>query len=426
MKKYLPKFENPAGRLPGGKKLEPGPSQLDFMNKALSSTSGVKVVNTDANLQNSWKANVEASIKENVKPDKKNTGSQPGLSTQGAGIMGTVSKGVGMATDLMTSAIDVDENSSFELEQAAGDALLKSGNPYAMLAGAVVKTNSALNQAMGTNTNTISKKEASEVGIGGAGRVLNNVAGFLANTSMPGLGAAFGKTDSVKMTEQTKSLSNAFAGSVDDIQTAEGMSEGRYIIGRNKINNTIREAQRQNDLITSLAVTNTQRKASDYGLDLAQQNLNRYAGNNYQNMHIGKHGMKLMSIEECRRILEARKGVEMFQNGGVLSGNILPTGKLHKELHHIEDSNPELAEDLTRKGIPVVAINEDGNFEEVAEIERDEWTLSKELTDKLESLWKDGSDEAMLECGKLMCEEILFNTRDDNNLLGNGDDTDKD
>ena len=116
----------------------------------------------------------------------------------------------------------------------------------------------------------------------------------------------------------------------------------------------------------------------------------------------------------------------MFQNGGILSGNILPTGKLHKELHHIEDSNPELAEELTRKGIPVVAINEDGNFEEVAEIERDEWTLSKELTDKLESLWKDGSEEAMLECGKLMCEEILFNTRDDNNLLENGDNTDKD
>lgn len=53
MKKYLPKFQNPAGQLPGGKKLKPGPSQLDFMNKALSSTSGVKVVSTDANLQNS-------------------------------------------------------------------------------------------------------------------------------------------------------------------------------------------------------------------------------------------------------------------------------------------------------------------------------------------------------------------------------------
>lgn len=420
MKKYLPKFQNPAGKLPGGTKLQSGPTQLDFANKALSSTSGIKVVNSDENLKNSWKKSTQDEI------DKNGSYVGKGLSERGAGVMSAVSKGAGMATDLMTSMIDVDKNSSFETEQALGDGLLQSGNPYAMAAGAVVKFNSALNQAMDTNMNTISEKEASEVGIGMGGRLLNNVAGFMGNIGIPGIGALFGKTDSVKMSEQTKSLSNAFGGSVDDIQTAEGMSGGRYVVGKDKINALINESDRQNRLITNLSVINTQRKASDYGLDLAQQNLNRYAGNNYQNIHVGKHGMKLINIEECRRILEARKGVEMFQNGGVLSGNILPTGKLHKELHHIEDSNPELAEELTRKGIPVVAINEDGNFEEVAEIERDEWTLSKELTDKLESLWKDGSEEAMLECGKLMCEEILFNTRDDNNLLGNEDNTDKD
>ena len=300
------------------------------------------------------------------------------------------------------------------LEQATGDALLKSGNPYAMLAGAVVKTNSALNQAMGTNTNTISKKEASEVGIGGAGRVLNNVAGFFANTAVPGLGAAFGKTDSVKMTEQTKSLSNAFAGSVDDIQTAEGMSGGRYVVGRNKINDTIREAQRQNNLITSLAITNTQRKASDYGLDLAQQNLNRYAGNNYQNMHVGKHGMKLMSIEECRRILEAKKEeVQAFHNGGVIGVdvNVIPEGQYHAHKNHLGDLSEEF-EDLTKKGIPVVAHSEGGEIEQVAEIEKMELIFRLEVTEKLEELFKDGSDEAMIEAGKLVAYEIMENTQD--------------
>jgi hypothetical protein len=53
MKKYLPKFQNPAGKLPGGTKLQAGPTQLDFANKALSSTSGIKVVNSDENLKNS-------------------------------------------------------------------------------------------------------------------------------------------------------------------------------------------------------------------------------------------------------------------------------------------------------------------------------------------------------------------------------------
>ena len=341
---------------------------------------------------------------------------------KGASITSGITSGLSAGMDFASSFIDVDENSSFGAQQAVGDAISKLG-PWGAIIGTAFKGASMLDQALGINMNTISKKEANEAGISGAGRILNNVAGFLPGT---GLGVLAGKTMSVQMSDQTKQMSNAFGGSVNDISTAEGMSGGRYLIGKNKINSMILDADRQNRLITDISVTNTQRKASDYGQDLAQQNLNRYAGNNYQNTHVGKHGMKLMSIEECKRILEARKGIEIFHNGGVLSGNILPTGKLHKELHHIEDFNPELAEELTRKGIPVVAINEDGNFEEVAEIERDEWTLSKELTDKLESLWKDGSEEAMLECGKLMCEEILFNTRDDNNLLGNGDDTDKD
>ena len=344
-----------------------------------------------------------------------------GLSETASAGISTGAKVGGAATDIISSQIDVAEDTGFQQQQAIGDALIKSGNPYAAAAGVAYKALSAIGEATGTNSNILSKEQAKAAGVTGGQRFLNNLGSFV-----PLLGAAAKTTNNAfEMTADTQKLSSAFAGSIGDISMAGSMGGKRYLSGSHQINNLINEANRNNMIMTEMSKTNSLRKASDYGLDIAQQNLNRYAGNNYQNMHIGKHGMKLMSIEECRRILEARKGVEMFQNGGVLSGNILPTGKLHKELHHIEDSNPELAEDLTRKGIPVVAINEDGNFEEVAEIERDEWTLSKELTDKLESLWKDGSDEAMLECGKLMCEEILFNTRDDNNLLGNGNDTDK-
>lgn len=425
MKKYLPKFQ-PGGAMSKGK-LPPGKLQpnngIAGLDKSLQKTQlDVKPPQAPEN--------PELSVEQKrIKRQAEKIGNEKGgLSETASAGISTGAKVGGAVLDSVTAGMDIDENSSFKTEQAFGDSLMASKNPYVAAAGLAVKGMSAFSQATDTNTNTISKKEADAAGISGAGRVANNVLGFMSNIGLlgPGAGALIEKTGSVKMSEQTKSMSNAFAGSVDSIGTAEGMSGGRYFVGRDKINSLIREADRQNRLITDIALTNTQRKASDYGLDIAQQNRNRYAGNNYQNMHIGKHGMKLMSIEECQRILEARKGVEMFQNGGVLSGNILPTGKLHKELHHIEDSNSELAEDLTRKGIPVVAINKDGNFEEVAEIERDEWTLSKELTDKLESLWKDGSDEAMLECGKLICEEILFNTRDDNNLLGNGNNTDKD
>lgn len=283
-------------------------------------------------------------------------------------------------------------------------------------AGLAVKGMSALSQATGTNTNTISKKEAAAVGVSGAGRVANNVLGFMSNIGLlgPGAGALIGKTDSVKMSEQTKSMSNAFGGSVDSIGIAEGMSGGRYFVGRDKINSLIREADRQNRLITDISLTNTQRKASDYGLDLAQQNLNRYAGNNYQNMHIGKHGMKLMSIEECRRILEVRKEeVQAFHNGGVIGVdiNVIPEGKYHAHKNHLGDLSEEF-EDLTKKGIPVVAHSEGGEIEQVAEIEKMELIFRLEVTEKLEELFKDGSDEAMIEAGKLIAYEIMENTQD--------------
>lgn len=348
---------------------------------------------------------------------RESEGQGVGLSSKGTGIMGAAAKGAGMLTDVAKSAIDVDENSSFNQEQALGDALMSSGNPYAMAAGAVVKLNSAMNQALGTNMNTISKKEAEEVGVSGAGRILNNVGGFMANIGIPGFGALFDKTDSVKMSEQTKAMSNAFAGSVNSIDIAEGMSDGRYMVGRDKINAAITEADRQNRIITDLSVTNTQRKASDYGLDLAQQNLNRYAGNNYQSMHVGKHGLKLASVDEIKRILALKKNesedIQTFHNGGVIGidVNVIPEGKYHAHKNHLGEISEEF-EDLTKKGIPVIAHSEGGEIEQVAEIEKYELIFRLEVTEKLEELYKDGSEEAMIEAGKLVAYEIIENTQD--------------
>lgn len=413
MKKYLPKFQ-PGGAMSKGK-LPPGKLQpnngIAGLDKSLQKTQlNVKPSQAPENPELSME-------QKRIKRQSEKIGNEKGglSETASAGISAGAKVG-GAVLNSVTAGMDIDENSSFKTEQAVGDALMSSGNPYAMAAGLAVKGMSALSQATGTNTNTISKKEAAAVGVSGAGRVANNVLGFMSNIGLlgPGAGALIGKTDSVKMSEQTKSMSNAFAGSVDSIGIAEGMSGGRYFVGRDKINSLIREADRQNRLITDISLTNTQRKASDYGLDLAQQNLNRYAGNNYQNMHVGKHGMKLMSIEECRRILEARKEeVQAFHNGGVIGVdvNVIPEGKYHAHKNHLGDLSEEF-EDLTKKGIPVVAHSEGGEIEQVAEIEKMELIFRLEVTEKLEELFKDGSNEAMIEAGKLVAYEIMENTQD--------------
>ena len=88
--------------------------------------------------------------------------------------------------------------------------------------------------------------------------------------------------------------------------------------------------------------------------------------------------------------------------------NLIPEGALHKNKHHMEHT-----EGLTQKGIPVI----DNDGEQQAEIELDEIIFTLEVTKKLEELYKDGSDEAAIEAGKLLVKEILFNTDDRTGLI---------
>lgn len=87
--------------------------------------------------------------------------------------------------------------------------------------------------------------------------------------------------------------------------------------------------------------------------------------------------------------------------------NIIPEGALHANLNHMDTP------DITKKGIPVV----DNNGEQQAEIERDEIIFRLELTQRLEQLYKDGSDKAAIIAGKLLTKEILHNTEDRTRLL---------
>lgn len=106
---------------------------------------------------------------------------------------------------------------------------------------------------------------------------------------------------------------------------------------------------------------------------------------------------------------------EKFQKGGSI--NIIPEGALHARKHNMN------LDGITKKGIPVI----DNNGEQQAEIEREELILRLEVTQKLEELQKKFYSEEIseteknqlaLEAGKLLVNEILYNTQDNtNNLL---------
>lgn len=335
------------------------------------------------------------------------------VSKVGSAIGGALSSEIGNAAMDMISGLipDKGKNTSFKEQQQIGNVLMKA-NP---MVGGIYKAASILGELTGTNVSKMSADQAKAAGIGSGTKTLNNLASYV-----PGVGVLGSTVDSEK-SHLIDSMAGAYGGSVSDINTAGTMGEQNYLFGKRKANRFIREMNDVNKLLTDINTTNTLRKSSDYGVDIAQQNLNRYAGTNYMDMRMGKNGMKFIELDEVRLLLANRKQnkeVEKFANGGVIDGeNLMPTGRLHKELHHIADSNPELEGVVTRKGIPVVAIDENGDLQAVAEIERDEICLSKSLTDEIERLRNIGDEQAMIDAGKLLVSEILFNTKDDSNVI---------
>lgn len=331
-----------------------------------------------------------------------------------------------LASDLGAQFIDRDTTKNptgYDTQQQIGKTMMASPIPIVKAAGLAYNVVSNIAEATGGNVNTITKDQAKDLDISGAGRFFNNVLGTIA----PGAGWLTSKVEEGQKSFLIDEMSNAYADTVSDIDQAGVLGGGKYLFGKRKITDAVSEANKRNELLTDINMTNTLRKKSDYGQDIAQKNLRRYQGTNYMQMQVGKSGMKLPELEEVRIIIRNRiqePDIQKFAEGG----SILPQGQLHKNLNHITEVNPELGE-LTRKGIPVVALDEGGEIQQVAEIERDEWTLSKEFTDQIEALWKDGSEEAMIECGKLICEELLRNTQDEGNVLDldkeedeNGDD----
>ena len=106
-----------------------------------------------------------------------------------------------------------------------------------------------------------------------------------------------------------------------------------------------------------------------------------------------------------------------FQNGGSI--NVIPDGALHARKHNMD------LDGITKKGIPVVS-ESNGEIEQQAEIEKEEIIFRLEVTQKLEELEKkfysdestqEEKDECALEAGKLLVNEILYNTQDNTGKL---------
>lgn len=366
------------------------------------------------------------------------TGSS-GFSLNGLGIgakAGDFLAGIG-------SSLGGEKYGSFSEDEQAAQSAIRSGLEmipgYGTAIAAATGLVDAVGSATGLNLSSVDSGTAKKAGIWGS--EFNKVMNMLPGNSMiwGGLSALFGnkRTNNLEISDDVLAMSDGFAGTVGDLQSAKDLSGKRLFFNQtNKANDYINSQSNNLAMLNRIQTVNTQRKQSDYYQDLQNQNINRYAGQNYLGTHVGKNGMKLMSLEEAKKIVAMKKvseneDVTKLQNGGNIPGidtNILPEGALHKERHHLEDVNSDL-EDATKKGIPVMAAEGGEISEQVAEIERDEIVFRLEVTKKLEELMKDGSEEAMIEAGKLVAQEVIENTQDNTGQIteenGNSDSDNK-
>lgn len=126
---------------------------------------------------------------------------------------------------------------------------------------------------------------------------------------------------------------------------------------------------------------------------------------NSQNI-FGKNGIKVKSVKE---LVQETKAMRKMESGGKF--NVIPDGALHARLNNM--SNEELEGNITKKGIPVIVKGSEG-IKQIAEIEKNEIVIYKDIVNKLEQYRK---DKNALEAGKLLAEEILRNTKDNTGLL---------
>lgn len=277
---------------------------------------------------------------------------------------------------------------------------------FGPLISAGLQLTDGLGKMLGTQMSNISKDAAEDAGLS---RGFNNVV-----ATIPGLGSVLGaftkKADEFEIDRERL----AGVGSAYDMSTfdsAEDLSGGLFLGQRNKVNDFIAEQNRLRDTMTSISDAQKLRKegASVAAADLTQQNKNRYSGLTGGQMAIGKKGMKL-DLSWARGLLSK------FQKGGKLGtpgleSNVIVEGAYHAHKNHLDEVNPELS-DMTPKGIPVATEDASGNKTQVAEIEVGELILTKDLTNKLEELYKDGSDDAAIQAGMLFADEIIDNTVD--------------
>ena len=246
-----------------------------------------------------------------------------------------------------------------------------------------------------------------------------DTANMIASLAIPGAGWFTGKTIDYKVSDVLKQNAASYSGTLDKANTAAQNAGAKILFGKNKANSMIASAKladtKVNNIMEENELAMTASNNPFLGIDTQFKQIGGYQQNG---VRTGKSGLK-MDRDFAKKVVKLSKGkkedkIPGFKNGGAV--NVIPDGALHKNKHHLENVD-EKFEEVTAKGIPVITESAGGDITQHAEVEREEIIFNLDVTKRLEKLMEDGSDEAAIEAGKLLVQEILENTVDNTGLL---------
>ena len=280
------------------------------------------------------------------------------------------------------------------------------------LAGAIMAGNKLLGhgvKAMGGGTDGMTTTDA----------ILGSA--FLQATPIGMINGFGGKSTSAftKDTDIFANIGGSYLGSnalADEVEPYAGKKFGWFSSSsQKKYEDKIQEMIRQQNILRNISNESERVKTLQQTMTGADaQSLNNLLNGGYRDITFSKKGGILDSfkdkLDRARIIIETKKTIiiePVKEEKEEETKNVIPEGALHANLHHMDLDN------VTKKGVPVI----DNEGDQQAEIERDEIIFRLEVTKLIEEFKKDGSDEAAIKAGKLLTEEILYNTEDRTGLL---------
>ena len=302
--------------------------------------------------------------------------------------------------------------------------------PWGAVIAAASGVVDAVGDMTGTNLGNIDMGAAKRAGVKG-GAMFNKIMNMIPGNSMV-WGIMGGDTATAYMSTDAIEMGSGYTGSMQTLQDAQALGDKRMLFGKRKANKFIKAANKMNETLTEMNLER-KRMESNYAPQLYATN-NQMIYNGYTpGLTLHKHGGTIPELDEVRSIMQSLQSKKQeiqepqkFQLGGKM--NMIVTGALHARKHNLEELNPNLEGEITKKGIPVVVMNEGGEVQgQQAEVEREEWIIEKSSTEYIEDLYnsynlaknKIESDKIAIECGKFLVKQLLLNTDDPGKIIKN-------